>query len=101
MKDRREIFKNKRAAGTSPGCGKDKKTEEVKVWQEDVHIPTYEPGEPQKNPMFLEGRVYQGSSGKVYPYPVRRQTQICAVPSDFLLYKTGGDRNYGSDETGQ
>ena len=33
--------------------------------------------------------------------PVRRQTQICAVPSDFLLYKTGGDRNYGSDETGQ
>ena len=33
-------------------------------------IPTYEPGEPQKNPMFLEGRVYQGSSGKVYPYPV-------------------------------
>lgn len=70
MKDRREIFKNKRAAGTSPGCGKDKKMEEVKVWQEDVHIPTYEPGEPQKNPMFLEGRVYQGSSGKVYPYPV-------------------------------
>lgn len=58
------------AAGTSPGCGKDKKMEEVKVWQEDVHIPTYEPGEPQKNPMFLEGRVYQGSSGKVYPYPV-------------------------------
>ena len=53
MKDRREIFKNKRAAGTSPGCGKDKKMEEVKVWQEDVHIPTYEPGEPQKNPMFL------------------------------------------------
>ena len=70
MKDRREIFKNKRAAGTSPGCGKDKKMEEVKVWQEDMHIPTYEPGEPQKNPMFLEGRVYQGSSGKVYPYPV-------------------------------
>lgn len=68
MKDRREIFKNKRAAGTSPGCGKDKKMEEVKVWQEDMHIPTYEPGEPQKNLMFLEGRVYQGSSGKVYPY---------------------------------
>lgn len=55
MKDRREIFKNKRAAGTSPGCGKDKKMEEVKVWQEDMHIPTYEPGEPQKNLMFLEG----------------------------------------------
>lgn len=42
----------------------------VKVWQEDTVIPTYEIGEPEKNPMFLEKRVYQGSSGVVYPYPV-------------------------------
>lgn len=41
----------------------------VKIWEEDVVIPTYEVGEPDKNPMFLEKRVYQGSSGKVYPYP--------------------------------
>ncbi|MFV0379310.1 MAG: DUF5107 domain-containing protein [Anaerorhabdus sp.] len=41
----------------------------VKIWEEDVIIPTYEVGEPDKNPMFLEKRVYQGSSGKVYPYP--------------------------------
>ena len=27
-------------------------------------------GRPEKNPMFLEKRVYQGSSGVVYPYPV-------------------------------
>lgn len=33
-------------------------------------IPTYECGTPEKNPMFLEKRVYQGSSGVVYPYPV-------------------------------
>lgn len=33
-------------------------------------IPTYEVGKPDKNPMFLEKRVYQGSSGVVYPYPV-------------------------------
>ena len=33
-------------------------------------IPTYEVGRPEKNPMFLEKRVYQGSSGVVYPYPV-------------------------------
>ena len=33
-------------------------------------IPTYEVGKPEKNPMFLEKRVYQGSSGVVYPYPV-------------------------------
>ncbi|MDO5292046.1 MAG: DUF5107 domain-containing protein [bacterium] len=41
----------------------------VKIWEEEVLIPTYEVGEPDKNPMFLENRVYQGSSGKVYPYP--------------------------------
>lgn len=43
--------------------------EAVKIWEEQVIIPTYETGEPDKNPMFLEKRVYQGSSGKVYPYP--------------------------------
>ena len=41
----------------------------VKIWEEQVVLPTYEIGEADKNPMFLEGRVYQGSSGKVYPYP--------------------------------
>ncbi|MBR0432519.1 MAG: DUF5107 domain-containing protein [Bacteroidaceae bacterium] len=43
---------------------------EVKAWREIVTIPTYEVGKPEKNPIFLEKRVYQGSSGVVYPYPV-------------------------------
>lgn len=42
----------------------------VKVWEEEILLPTYGIGEPDKNPMFLEKRVYQGSSGKVYPHPV-------------------------------
>ena len=42
----------------------------VSVWEEEVVIPTYPVGKPNKNPMFLEKRVYQGSSGKVYPHPV-------------------------------
>ena len=42
----------------------------VKVWAEPTVIPTYGVGQPDKNPMFLEKRVYQGSSGRVYPYPV-------------------------------
>lgn len=42
----------------------------VKAWREKVVIPTYEVGLPEKNPIFLEKRVYQGSSGVVYPYPV-------------------------------
>ena len=42
----------------------------VKAWEEKVIIPTYEIGKAEKNPIFLEKRVYQGSSGVVYPYPV-------------------------------
>ncbi|SHH90278.1 Tetratricopeptide repeat-containing protein [Butyrivibrio fibrisolvens DSM 3071] len=42
---------------------------EVMIWEEAVTIPTYEVGKPDKNPMFLEKRVYQGSTGKIYPYP--------------------------------
>lgn len=40
------------------------------AWSEAVTIPAYGIGEPNPNPMFLERRVYQGSSGAVYPYPV-------------------------------
>lgn len=42
----------------------------VKAWAEDIMLPTYEVGEEEKNPIFSEKRVYQGSSGVVYPYPV-------------------------------
>ena len=42
----------------------------VRIWEETVTIPTYEVGAPDKNPMFFEKRVYQGSSGAVYPNPV-------------------------------
>ena len=41
----------------------------AKIWEETVMIPTYLPGKPDRNPMFLEKRVYQGSSGRIYPYP--------------------------------
>lgn len=48
-------------------------TMEAKAWVEKVTIPTYKIGQPEKNPMFLEKRVYQGSSGVVYPHPVIEQ----------------------------
>ena len=44
--------------------------ERATIRVEKVMIPTYEAGEPDRNPMFLEKRVYQGSSGRVYPHPV-------------------------------
>lgn len=42
----------------------------VTAWSEKVIIPTYDVGDSEKNPIFLEKRIYQGSSGKVYPFPV-------------------------------
>ena len=42
----------------------------VRAWKEKVIIPTYEVGTPEKYPVFLEKRVYQASSGAVYPHPV-------------------------------
>lgn len=46
------------------------KTNGVRIWEEKILLPTYGVGKPDKNPMFFEKRVYQGSSGRVYPYPV-------------------------------
>lgn len=42
----------------------------VKAWSEPVTMLTYVPAAPDPNPLFLEKRVYQGSSGRVYPLPV-------------------------------
>jgi tetratricopeptide (TPR) repeat protein len=41
----------------------------VRAWEETISLPTYTAGPADPNPMFLEKRVYQGSSGKVYPNP--------------------------------
>ncbi len=46
---------------------KNGKTVQVKTGE--IVLPTYMPAPPDKNPMFLEKRVYQGSSGRVYPLP--------------------------------
>lgn len=66
----------------------------VLVREEMVTIPTYEIAEYDKNPMFLEKRVYQGSSGRVYPHPVcegvanektDRQYHAIYLENDYLL----------------
>ena len=56
----------------------------VKAWREIVTIPTYEVGKPEKNPIFLEKRVYQGSSGVVYPYPVIETLSDEKVDKEYL-----------------
>jgi tetratricopeptide (TPR) repeat protein len=47
----------------------DTETGSVKAWSEPVKIASYLPAAPDQNPLFLEKRVYQGSSGRVYPLP--------------------------------
>lgn len=42
----------------------------VKAWEEPVVMRSYMPAAPDPNPLFLEKRVYQGSTGRVYPLPV-------------------------------
>jgi tetratricopeptide (TPR) repeat protein len=46
-----------------------RESDAVRCWEQQVVIPTYPVQEADPNPMFLEKRVYQGSSGKVYPNP--------------------------------
>ncbi|MBW8688286.1 DUF5107 domain-containing protein [Chitinophaga rhizophila] len=56
---------------------------EVTVRIEKVSLPTYSTGTPEKHPMFLEKRVYQGSSGVVYPHPVIEQIANEKSPQEY------------------
>ncbi len=84
----------------------------VKAWEQAVFMLTYEPGRPDPNPMFLEKRVYQGSSGRVYPIPVidriatepvEREWKAVHLENEFLrvmiLPEIGGRIHVGQDKT--
>jgi len=43
---------------------------QVKIWEEMISIPTYEPKAPDKNPMFYVPDAYQGAKRVIYPYPL-------------------------------
>lgn len=84
----------------------------VKAWAEPIALPTYEPMAADKNPMFLEKRVYQGSSGRVYPLPFtdriatkprERAWQALHIENPYLrvtiLPEIGGRIHVGLDKT--
>ncbi len=84
----------------------------VSVSVTEVIIPTYLPQVPDKNPMFLEKRVYQGSSGKVYPLPftdriseksINRKWKAVWIENEFLramvLPEIGGRIHILQDKT--
>jgi tetratricopeptide (TPR) repeat protein len=86
-------------------------TDAVKAWQEPVVLKTYLPDAPDPNPLFLEKRVYQGSSGKVYPLPVidriatepqERAWQAVHIENEYLrlmvLPEIGGRIHVGLDK---
>ncbi len=53
---------------------------EVAVWSEPVVLPTYLPALPDRFPAYLDRRVYQGSSGRVFPLPFH--DRISEEPTD-------------------
>jgi Domain of unknown function (DUF5107) len=84
----------------------------VKAWQAPVVLPTYEPYPADKNPMFLEKRVYQGSSGRVYPLPFTDRIETEARDREWaaihleneyirvmILPEIGGRIHVGLDKT--
>ncbi len=84
----------------------------VKAWREPVEILTYQPDAADKNPMFLEKRVYQGSSGRVYPLPFidrvatepeTKLWQAIHIENEYLrlmiLPELGGRIHVGYDKT--
>ena len=52
----------------------------AQVYEQTVTIPTYRIGNLEKNPLFIEKRAYQGSTGKVYPLPICEK--ISETPED-------------------
>jgi tetratricopeptide (TPR) repeat protein len=83
----------------------------VKAWDEPVTLLTYTPAQPDIHPLFLESRVYQGSSGRVYPLPVidaiettprPRVWQAIHLENEFLrlmvLPEIGGRIHVGLDK---
>jgi tetratricopeptide (TPR) repeat protein len=84
----------------------------VRAWEESITIPTYPEQAPDKNPMFFEKRVYQGSSGKVYPNPItdrvsneksERTYKAVFVENEYvhlmILPEIGGRIHIGQDRT--
>ena len=86
--------------------------EPVLAWEESVTIPTYPALPADRNPMFLDKRVYQGSSGKVYPNPFTdrisdektdKSYQAVFLENEFVrimvLPEIGGRIHIGQDKT--
>jgi tetratricopeptide (TPR) repeat protein len=104
--------KGKALEGASSAGNGYPRMDAVAVRVEELMLPTYLPDLPDKNPMFLETRVYQGSSGKVYPLPftgriaeksVNRKWKAIWIENEFIcamvLPEIGGRIHVLKDKT--
>ena len=86
----------------------------VRCREQQIVLPTYPVQQPDPNPMFLEKRVYQGSSGKVYPNPFTDRVTLKKVDASYraiylenefiqlmILPEIGGRIHAGLDKTNQ
>ncbi|GAB3088023.1 DUF5107 domain-containing protein [Isoptericola nanjingensis] len=84
----------------------------VRGWREPVSIDTYDIGEPDRYPAYLDQRVYQGSSGAVYPMPFVDRVEQTKAPREWdaihlqnayvrlmVLPELGGRIHVGLDRT--
>ncbi len=55
----------------------------VKAWEETITLPTYTPPPADLNPMYLDKRVNQGTSGRVYPQPFTDKLSSESEPQDY------------------
>jgi tetratricopeptide (TPR) repeat protein len=58
------------AAQDVPQTASSQSSDSVTIKAEPLVLPTYEIGNPDTNPIFFTGRVYQGAQGPFYPYPL-------------------------------
>jgi len=85
---------------------------EVKVWEEDLVLPSYRVNPPDPNPMFYRNESYQGAQKRIYPYALidgvtgdKREEPFKAVylENDYVklcvLPEIGGRLFYATDKT--
>ncbi|MCP1428599.1 tetratricopeptide (TPR) repeat protein [Microbacterium foliorum] len=85
---------------------------EAVAWRQPLAIRTYEADAPSVYPMYLDQRVYQGSSGRVYPLPFTESIADQAVVREWdavhleneyvrlvVLPELGGRIHVGYDKT--
>ena len=68
--------------------------QKVKMSIEKEIVPTYKIGDPEVNPIFFTGRVYQGAEGYIYPYPLYDVMTDKVVNKEYEIVKL--NNNYVS-----